>query len=277
MNKILYVTSFNSHLFKICGRTLIQTYLTMPQVDHPILITYEDIVLSQLQAVMNQYLHKDKVLYYDLEEDGWLEQWLDANRDIIPETMGGEGKECNCPLGDDKWRTVDHIKGCPRTYYNFRASQWFRKVAALAYALSLNYDIIIFVDADIEWLKPIPDSKILEAFGDDYGVFYHLGDTRRERDLGIESGFIGFKKDTGGFDFLRKVIATFDTGEFRKYERWDDGYIFKKIVEECPQYKTRDLVVGQTKPKKCMEYGIFNEYVRHNKGVHKFNILRKWT
>jgi hypothetical protein len=101
-------------------------------------------------------------------------------------------------------------------------------------------------------------------------LFFHLGTHRKRIGTGIESGFIGFSNDNKGFDFLQIVIDSFTSGDYRKYDRWDDGYVFRKIWEEHPEIPSKDVVGPHAlKPfSHVVRYGIFAKYLEHDKGSH---------
>jgi len=273
--KVLYVTSVNKQLWNICGSALVESFLSV-KVNGNLLVTYENNLSNVVIKTANSYSDPSPIMLYNLDNDKILSKWLDDNKDIIPKELGGLVGPCNCKLGKDIWKTCDHKKGCLRTYYNFRASQWFRKIIALKYALTLSeFKMIVFVDADVTFLQQIPKPLLLEAFGDT-GMFYHLGEKRRKVDLGIEAGFIGWREKHQGFELLQLMIDYFLDGRFRKYERFDDGYVIKKVIEENPQYPTRDLVKNQKGPKEAIQHGLFSSYIRHNKGKFKYKILDKY-
>jgi len=72
---------------------------------------------------------------------------------------------------------------------------------------------------------------------------------------------------------LQHVIDSFTSGDFKKYRRWDDGYVFRMIVNEHPEIKTRDIVEN-LEFMNVVEPGPFGKFVKHNKGIHgrDFNI-----
>ena len=84
-----------------------------------------------------------------------------------------------------------------------------------------------------------------------------------------------------GYDFLNIVIDKFKTDDFKKYDRWDDGYIFRKAWEEHPEIPSRD-VVGPHKLQPyahVVRYGLFAKYIEHDKGCHsrKYKVFKDST
>ena len=158
-------------------------------------------------------------------------------------------------------------------YFNRNAIYWFRKIAAMHRALDISkekgYERIVFIDSDVVFKKSITD-EFLDKIFSNAGFFFHLGKHRKRIGTGIESGFIGFSNDNRGFEFLQIVIDSFTSGDYRKYDRWDDGYVFRKIWEEHPEIPSKDVVgPHQLKPfSHVVRYGIFAKYLEHDKGSH---------
>jgi len=236
--KILYVTTFNQRLYDATGKNFVRH-----KTEGDLLIAYED----GLDKVIP---HHRKFVFHNLETDKFLSSWLKDNEDIIPTDLGGTFE------GEYKLKAK----------FNQRASQWFRKIVALNRAMDLKgYDAIVFLDSDTVISKNIKSSKVEEIFGGQ-SMFYHLGPYRKESGTGIESGVIGFNLNEQGGILLACVINKFRSGDFKNYIRWDDGYIFRMVVEENTQIPTRDLV--NVRENDVVEHGPFAEFIVHEKGVH---------
>ena len=140
---------------------------------------------------------------------------------------------------------------------------------ALDISKEKGYERIVFIDSDVVFKKSITD-EFLDIIFSNAGFFFHLGKHRKRIGTGIESGFIGFSNDNRGFEFLQIVIDSFTSGDYRKYDRWDDGYVFRKIWEEHPEIPSKDVVgPHQLKPfSHVVRYGIFAKYLEHDKGSH---------
>jgi hypothetical protein len=266
MNKTLYVTSFNKKLFDATGKAMIQSFLSS-KIEGDLLVTHEDDIAKEIPKA-------DTISLLKLEDYEFLNHWLRENKDIIPTEYGGEMEGCGCKdIPPNKHYYKDHIKRCPNLGFNRRASLWFRKIAAMHKALSVSkdkgYERIVFIDSDVVFKKTITD-EFLDKIFKSAGFFFHLGIHRKRIGTGIESGFIGFSKNNQGFDFLQIVINSFITGDYRKYDRWDDGYVFRKIWEEHPEIPSKDVVgPHQLKPfSHVVRYGMFAPYLEHDKGSH---------
>jgi hypothetical protein len=273
--KLLYVTSFAEDMYNSSGKKLLRSYVNTHQKGD-LLVCYENFDFS------HEYNTINKIHSYDLGKYGFLLQWLEDNKDVIPEYLGGTVKEEN-----------NSFIYLPQ---NRKASRWFRKIAALHYAVyELNknisktdrYDTIIWIDSDCIFERRISHNLIEKAFNNT-GAFYHFGGWRKHRDKGVESGFIGFQKKNYGFNLLDKVFDMYTLQLYRKLPRWEDGYIFRIVFEtlynhrvmhnsinnyirnETVQLYGNDLIpmTSVFYMNNIIKFGIFNKYITHNKGIH---------
>lgn len=267
---LLFVTSFNNSLYKATGRRLLKTFI-QHKIDAKFLITHEE-KLDPPVLIPNDF-KKSNFIYYNLEKNKFLKEWLEKYKFIIPKVYGGEAPDCVCPNIKSNW--FDHKEGCCHSEWNRRASKWFRKIAALHYALELNPSKILFLDSDVYFTRTLATRVVNGIFADN-GFIFHLGKYRAKINTGIESGVIGFSRKGGGFDFLRKVIECFNSGEFLKYKRWDDGYIFKMMFDKHKkEVKHRDLVGVERRTSHVVNLGIFRNFFVHEKGWHgkKYKVI----
>ncbi len=241
---ILYVTSFNENMFIASGKKLIESFLKTKTDDY-LLVCYEGF---NFNSRLNN--NNNKILSHNLDNSNFLNKWLDDYKSIIPEKLGGEANINENPYVFNEW--------------NFKASLWFRKIASLEYAKRLynkSFDAIIWVDSDCFFLQKIPKNIIYLAFNKKE-VFYHLGKTRINNNMPVESSFIGFYKDNS---ILDTIIDIYKSGKFKKYKYWDDGNIFKEILLNTDN---TDLVKN-SENNNVINHGIFSNYIKHDKGIHK--------
>jgi len=280
MNDILYTTTFNKKLFDATGQQMISSFFNS-EIEGDLLIAYEDDIENELPL-------NDKTILFSLDRDEFLQNWLEKNKDFIPVEHGGTYPgNCNCEelieLSSESHR-YGHLDKCLNMGFNRRSSLWFRKIAAMNHALKLSeekgYSKVVFIDSDVVFKNKITEEFMNKVFGNN-GFFFHLGTHRKRIGTGIESGFIGFSKDNRGFEFLQIVIDSFTSGDYRKYDRWDDGYVFRKVWEEHPEIPSRDVVGPHAmKPfSHVVRYGIFAKYLTHDKGIHthKYQIFKDST
>lgn len=259
--RTLYVTSFAKDMYDASGRKMVKSFKKY-NPEHHMVVCYEGFDYEDPNP---------RILKYDLEYSTYLRKFLEAHKAVIPDYLGGIAtKENNPKLFENSWNRL--------------ASRWFRKIVAMEYALNNygeNYEYLVWVDADAYFQKHLADSDVDKIFkGTD--VVYHLGKRRREKGLGVESGIIGFRRGNG-YDYLRRVSNKFRTGYFRLYPRWDDGYIFRMVIQEqgiinnkLPKEKRvscLDLVAKlspeEQKRSEVIPYGAFAEFIVHEKGKHK--------
>lgn len=263
MSNVLYVTSFTSDMYKVSGKKMIETF----QKYHPnnkMVVCYEKMKLRDLGDL------SDNILTYDLNKSDFLKKWLFKNRDIIPFYMGGLA-------------TPQNNSKLLKNEFNRQASCFFRKIVSIDYAISSygkKYNSIVWMDADSYFMKNIPNKTISKIFSKSH-VFFHLGTKRQKANLGIESGIIGFKNGNG-YKFFKIVANKFRNGSFRQYEKWDDGYVFRKVWEEVVKFNKKypnnpykilfnDVVshIVKSDRNEVIPYGPFKDYVTHEKGKHK--------
>lgn len=267
MSKTLYVTSFNKGIFDCTGKKMIDSFLGV-KIEGDLLVTHEQGIGGDIQRA-------DNILLFDLDSDPFLHNWLDDNKDIIFEEFGGNFKGCDChKLDPRQHHMLNHVKHCPAMPFNKRACFWFRKIAAMKEAMRIankdnQYDRVVFIDSDVVFKTAITENYMDSIFKG-AGFFFHLGPHRSKIQTGIESGFIGFSRANRGFDFLQMVIDSFVTKDFRRFDRWDDGYVFRKVWEEHPEIPSKDVVGSHPlKPyAHVVRYGAFAKYLEHEKGSH---------
>jgi hypothetical protein len=253
--KILYVTTFNKELFSASGSQMLSSFFST-QKKGDMLVCYEGLNPNKnFKSFIGA-----RFKFYDLATSNFLNNWLSENKDVIPPAFGGVASQDKKPQAFLGW--------------NFRAAGWFRKIATLEYALSFKdqYDLIIFVDSDSKFLKDI-DLSIYENILKDSDYFYHWGKERKKKDLGVESGFIGFKTTSNGLEILNYWINKFRGKEFRRYLRWDDGGMFSNVLIENNFKFGKDLVSNYEdngrSQSHVIERGPFSGFVLHDKGSHK--------
>ena len=247
--RVLYVTSFSPDLFIATGRSLLQSYCRIGSPDR-MLVCHEGVPdLDKTYGVET----------YDLTQDAFLQKWLTRNRDIIPQHLGGDLPPCDCPVKD---RHAKHKAGCVQNWMRRNAARWFRKVASWRYAARLpDVDVICWMDSDCTWHNALPHS-ILQSFFGGTSVFYF-----RAHRPAIESGLLGFDLRREGRKFIDRVCDIYTSGDFRREDRWDDGYIVTKVVDE-KKIRTRDMVPGKKNTNHVVLTSSITHYISHEKGSH---------
>jgi len=254
----LFVTSFNEHLYKATGRSLLKSF-TKTNTEGNMLVTYEGLKLGEMPN--NEADKFNNIVYYDLGKDDFLNTWLKENNDIIPKYLGGAHP------GNFKHK------------FHKRTSQWFRKIAALHAAMQYKDDFryVVFIDSDSQFKQKVTNSFIKQQFGG-ASMIYHYGDYRRTHSsgdgadgIGIESGLIGFDLHNGGDLFLKEVFKQYTSKSFRTHIRWDDAWMFTICVRKNINSKItcKDLVANASiRTTHVVATGPFKDHIVHNKGVH---------
>jgi hypothetical protein len=259
---LLFVTSFNKDLYEVTGKRLIKSINRnkITGIYSKVLVTYED---------FNFEIKEKNFFTYNLKNDEFLNNWLEKFKYLIPKQYGGTALECCCKIKTERDKWYGHFSGCAHSEWNRRASKWFRKIASLNYALTLNPEKILFLDSDVYFLRHVP-FRVFNSIFSKNGLIYHLGKWRREQKTGIESGIIGFSREGGGFDFLNAVIDYFVSGKFQDHPRWDDGYIFRVVLDLFDKNKLQstDLVKDYRKTSHVVNLGILRNFLIHDKGHH---------
>lgn len=262
--RTLYVTSFNKPMYKMSGKYLIETFTKLNPKDY-LVVCYEDMDF-------NRETHQ--LLPYDLKNSGFLHSWLKENEKDIPEAYGGLATKENNPA-------------LYASYFNKASSKWFRKIVSIDHAIKIYgsfFEYVVWLDADCYARSPISPKIIDTIFGKN-DVIYHLGIKRRNQKLGIESGIFGFRKGRG-YQYMDIVSDKYKSGQFKQYTRWDDGWVFREVVDEeaikntkkINKDKIRMLDLVGTIPEKNIKksevipHGPFRNFFVHDKGKH--NALR---
>lgn len=260
----LYVTSFDKIMYEMSGKLLIDTF-TKLNPTYYLAVCYENMDFKPSNS---------QLLPYDMKESTFMKEWLKTNENDIPKEYGGLATKENNPE-------------LYNSYFNKYASKWFRKIVSIDYAIHKYGDMfkyVVWLDADC-YARSSISLEIVEKIFDNNDVIYHLSQKRKELKLGIESSILGFRKGLG-YNYMDIVSNKFKDGTFRLYSRWDDGWVFKEVVdEEIKNNETRKAkkvikfldLVGSIDLKKMrhsevVPYGPFRDYFVHDKGKH--NALR---
>jgi len=236
---ILYVTSFNEHLYNATGKNLLESFI-LHEPEGDLLIAYEgNIDLPE----------HDRFILHNLDQDSYLQDWLENNKGIIPIRLGGT------------------FEGTFENGFHERTSEWFRKIASLHHAVTLGYEKLVFLDSDVVFNKKLTANKIGEVL-DGHAVFYHFGPHRRWHKTGIESGIVGYDLTVGGDEVLKCIFEKYADGSFQNYRRWDDAWMLTVAILENPHIKTKDIVSHSNNSDHVVQDGDLSGYLQHFKGVH---------
>lgn len=257
MNNILYVTTSTQKMYNLSGLKLINSFIKYQ----------EDSTLLYLTENFELPIKKSNILEFDISQYLFLLNWLKKNKNIIPIEFGGKYD----------YKIDRHSKSkymIPQNLYdwNYKSSLWFRKIAALHYALTkyrYTYDYIIWIDNDCE-IKQKFDEDFIKYLFNDRDFFYFLGRHRVQINFGVESGFMGFSRK--GYFILELLFDYYESNKFTKEIRWDDGWIFKIIITilyKNYNYKGHDVGSYYLKnDNNVMMIENVQKYIIHYKGIH---------
>ena len=255
--KALYITTFNKKLYDQSGKALINSFFEH-KVEGDLLVCYEDMEFQSEQC-----------LSYNMRDDKYMCNWLETNKERIPEFYGGQA-------GQDHPITKQYESKQGQYWANHRASRYFRKIVALNYALqhySENYDVFFVVDSDCIFKKGININFASELFANNSSMIYFWSPYRLRIDRGPETGFTGFLKERNGFDFAKKICDCYETQDFLRFTYWDDGYVIGRLIlENREKFVLHDLVgTTQSKTTRVMDIKdqILFDYVHHFKNRHQ--------
>lgn len=243
---ILYISTFSQKLYDFCGRQMLESFLRTQSGD--ILIAHNNVDL----------ITDPRIIPINLDGSTFYQNILNTNEDIIDISLGGS---CEKDLDVD----ILPIWG---SRFNFRWPHFFCKIAAIYEALLLKqYTKFIFIDADCEFKKTIP-TVYLNNFAK-YRFVYLLGEARKNTGNSIETGFLYFDVYS---NTVYDTINCFATGDFRKFDRMDDGYIFRKMLDKNIRRGELTLDLAQNHmaaTKDILPYTPLSSYLIHKKGTVK--------
>jgi hypothetical protein len=214
---IICVTSSTFKMYELNGRNFINSYLK----------NISEMKLLYVTENFKLDIVNDNIIEYDVNDDIFLNDWLTKFEDVIPLNLNGKYDINSNKYNYMSPKTDFNVKNkLFKGDWNYKASLWFRKIAALNYAHKTFKDsTIIWIDIDSIVRRNITKTDIKSLFSNK--DFFYIHSIRRDnKDYGIEAGLMGFNK----YDILADIIKCYTSGDFIKYNRWDDGYIIKQIV-----------------------------------------------
>lgn len=259
-DKILFVTSFGPDLYDATGKAMLESYFKLfDGSEDRLLICYEDNAARRMGNELHDAFPRAEL--YNLTQDQFLRKWLTDNKEVIPKYLGGLANECHCPQRHKRHGT--HRRGCHYSWMNRNASRWFRKVASWHYAANQpGVKWLVWVDCDSVFHKVMRKNDLREIMQKDAMVY-----CRGKREA-IESGVLGFNLPAGGMQFIEAVCRRYTSKEYRRWHRWDDGFIVTTVVNNR-KVACRDLVdKNKQEGNNVVPLTAWAEYLTHLKGSH---------
>jgi hypothetical protein len=250
------ITTFNDRIYSFSGRRLLK------QLDEVVPLAEKVIYEDFHHSITNKRgIETENGRTINLSGLKTYREVLTANQDVILKSCGG---------------SADSVAG--DAFWNSRWFGWFCKVAAMHHAVCIDDKnlghYLVFVDADIRFIKPLNDS-ILDELTKGRPITFVKGNRPA-----IDSGFFVVDMSSPKPEkFYGYFMDLFLSGNFKTHTRWDDGYLMTKLVEACPQEWFHDLAEGQ-EPKKytnsnghvtenqIIPFSEVKDYIEHDKGIH---------
>lgn len=255
---ILYLTSFNEKLYNASGREMLESFYSSG-CEGEIAITYNG--NNPLPANFRPYIA------LDLDKSDWLISWKNRFKEYLPKKYGGVDNP-NLTINLDPKNQIRYKNGM---FFREQTGRWMYKVAALQSILDLaqNFSYLIYCDCDTVFKKPIVKTVLDQKFKN-VDVAYHLGQYRLAGDNGIESGFVVYNMEKAAKLFLQEYFRLYDSGDFLKYYRFDDGYILHMTTLLHKQFNYLDMVEPHQLQNggHVVRNGIMRDFIEHNKGLH---------
>ena len=252
----LLVTSFSARILKQSGLPLLTSYL-QNENNFPFLIGLEDVTPQEIPQA--KCFHSCDVL-----NSLFFKNWMKQHGDIVPVEFGGRSTHvCKCPGGPFISTSKKHKPRCPAAWFNYNAARWFRKIVTLRYAQEQDnqYSSIIWIDADCLFCGKITE-PVVDGWFQGHDAFY----LKNKRPV-METGVFGFNILGNGSHLLQKLIHRYDSGMFRKEDRWDDSMQLQKVLLQ-PNTKAIDLAKTVTGNSDVVENSILKHHITHDKGRH---------
>jgi len=253
---MIWVTSFTKELYEVSGEKLLESFVRT-NTDGIMFVGHEGFKGSDIVLLPRN----DNIFLYDLDEDLYLHDWLQSNKDVIPEEWGGETKPCDCK---DAGRppSNNHVKGCHWSWFNRNCCRWFRKVVTLNAAIVQfpKSKDMIWIDCDCIFKGQV-ETKNIRSLYERHDGFFLKGPR-----LVPECGIVGYNMQRKGKRVFEKMRGYYDSGQFKAWNRWDDSFVYYQATRT---FDCRDIVGRVSKNDgHVVQYSLLKHYITHNKGEH---------
>lgn len=256
--KILWATTFSKDMWETSAKNLIESFVAT-QTSHKLVAYTEGMDLPPTPNAEGRRL----------EGDPFLKSFLEKNKTVIPEELGGVARPpfCRC----DRGKPLDvhskrHRLPCVGYWFCKNAYRWLRKVRAanLAAVSNPGFDILMWVDADASFLKTVPPEAVASWFAPNRGCVY-----LKNKRTAIETGVVGYHLKHGGRQILARTADRYASGKFRKDQRWDDCVQLEKGIAASAGIVTADLATAVGERNTVIQHSPLGEYLGHDKGLHR--------
>jgi len=234
---MIFVTSFDESLYNASARKMIQTFIDVQRVGALICCVEWLSRRSELEIEASA----GNAIIRHIDRDPRLAEW------------------------DQKFRAECEAEG---SYWNRRAWQWYRKIFSLGIVLGESWGWegwLFWVDCDCHFRKNLSPAD-LDVLAEGAAVIYLKG----QRDCS-ECGLVAFNLSAKAGDargFITEIGRCYDSGDFRKFTRWDDSWIFDQVRKDFPSEMFKDVANPQETTRRVVDSSKIGEFIFHNKGSH---------
>lgn len=248
---LIFVTSFSPAGYQEYGRRFLETFVQFWPKDALLAVFHEE---------QRPPIDDPRILYFNLLEDRDLQDFMVR--------FGG----------DPAARGVSKVGGEMVRNFRFDALRFAPKVFALTSPVLPTSSWRVWIDADVETVKKIPDTFFSKLLRDEKSVAMYLG-RPREVFPTSECGFVAYRGGTeAGRQFLIDFRLNYTTGKVFDMPEWHDSFVFdilRRAYEEvgCTfKNLAAEYYAGLKGDLSFEEHGHpwphtrLGEYLVHNKG-----------
>jgi hypothetical protein len=255
--KVLWATTFSADLYATSGHLLLDSFVKTRTPGTLVAYT-EGMDLPETPSAVGHRLEGDPI----------LADFLAANRDVIPRSLGGlvNAPECRCRKGPFDVHSKRHKLPCVGYWFCKNAFRWLRKVVAAkraADAYGGDHDLMVWVDSDARFLQTVPPEVVASWFSPRLACFY-----LKSKRTAIETGVVGYNMRTGGRKVIDRLVERYTSGRFRKDARWDDCVQLGAAIKASGM-KCVDLATAVGERNTVIQHSPLGEYLGHDKGLHR--------
>jgi len=160
----------------------------------------------------------------------------------------------------------DPINGGTRYNFKFDAVKFAHKVFAIeqaAYCSVVDYDRLIWIDADVVTLRPVP-VDFIDGFmsnGANLGCL-----TRTKKNKSTETGFVIFNICGPVLNLIARMAAIYETDHIFQLAEWHDAFVFDYCRAQMPGLRVASLSGAYESHGHPFINGPLGQYMDHLKG-----------
>ena len=247
MKNYSIITSFNKRIYEAESQQIVDD-MNKNHLDTKFYIYHEN---SFEKSIGNEEINfnnkRENLFLYDVFlENNWLQNFLETSPFKDCSKYGFPG--C-LPTHPDHWKR--------------NSIYWFRKVAALKHCVDIvDTNYLIWLDADTVFRTDRGHTNGFDKPFFDYTEKFDCSVIKRPDYEALETGIIVFNLKKQGKQGINDWLEYYTSLKPFKHDRWDDGYILTKVME---QTENKKYSFGSLRHGIELENQVYR-YVRHFKG-----------